>query len=50
MFNKYKDIKGMKVIIGELHSMLLPVVFNIKRKNPKISVSYVMTDGGGLFP
>jgi hypothetical protein len=48
LFDKYKDIKGMKVIIGELHSMLLPAVFNIKRINPKIKVSYIMTDGGAL--
>ena len=48
LFNKNEDIKDMKVIIGELHSMLLPAVFNIKHKNPKIRVSYIMTDGGAL--
>ncbi len=38
----------MPVLIGELHSMLLPAIFNIKRKNPKLKVSYIMTDGGAL--
>ncbi|WP_422446091.1 DUF3866 family protein [Thermoanaerobacterium sp. DL9XJH110] len=48
IFNDFKGLRGMPVIIGELHSMLLPAVFNIKRTNPAIRVSYIMTDGGAL--
>lgn len=48
VFDKADSIDDMPVIIGELHSMLLPAVFNIKRRNPGLKVSYVMTDGGAL--
>lgn len=48
VFDSAESIDGMPVIIGELHSMLLPAVFNIKRQKPELKVSYVMTDGGAL--
>lgn len=44
----FKSLKKMPVIVGELHSMLPPVVFNIKRENPDLKVAYIMTDGGAL--
>jgi len=48
VFDKADSIDNMPVIVGELHSMLLPAVFNIKRQNPRIKVTYIMTDGGAL--
>lgn len=48
LFQSFNSLGNMPVIIGELHSMLLPAVFNIKRRNPKLKVSYIMTDGGAL--
>jgi len=48
VFNDYDSIDNMPVIIGELHSMLLPAVFNIKRQKPGLKVTYIMTDGGAL--
>lgn len=48
VFVNFRDLKGRPVIIGELHSMLLPAVFNIKRNRPDLCVSYIMTDGGAL--
>lgn len=48
VFKEFKDLEGMPVIIGELHSMLPPVVFNIKRENPDLKIAYIMTDGGAL--
>ena len=48
IFKEHDNINGMKVIIGELHSMLLPVVFNLKRENPNLRITYIMTDGGAL--
>lgn len=43
-----RDLGKMPVIVGELHSMLPPVVFNIKRENPDLQIAYIMTDGGAL--
>jgi len=48
VFDNFQSLKGRPVIIGELHSMLPPVVFNIKQNQSSRSVSYIMTDGGAL--
>jgi len=48
VFDDFESLKGMPVIIGELHSMLAPIVFNIKQNRPELRVSYIMTDGGAL--
>lgn len=48
LFESFTSLKNMPVIIGELHSMLLPAIFNIKRVLPNIKLSYIMTDGGAL--
>ena len=48
VFDNFRSLQGRPVIIGELHSMLLPAVFNIKRNRPDLCVSYIMTDGGAL--
>jgi hypothetical protein len=48
IFDNFQGLQGMPVIIGELHSMLPPAVFNIKRNQPDLCVSYIMTDGGAL--
>lgn len=48
IFNDFENLGNMPVIVGELHSMLAPVVFNIKRENPKAKIAYIMTDGGAL--
>ena len=47
-FNEFQSLTGMPVIIGELHSMLVAAVFNIKGQNRNLNVSYIMTDGGAL--
>jgi len=36
------------VILAELHSMLLPACYGVWAKNPKLTVGYIMTDGGAL--
>mgnify|MGYP000936414553 FL=1 len=36
------------VILAELHSMLVPAAFGIWSQNPKLTVGYIMTDGGAL--
>lgn len=48
LFHDFDSLNGLPVIIGELHSMLLPAVFNIKRREPHLKVVYIMTDGGAL--
>ncbi|MCR4430871.1 MAG: DUF3866 family protein [Tepidanaerobacteraceae bacterium] len=48
IFDSFESLNAMPVVIGELHSMLLPAVFNIKRRRPRLRVSYIMTDGGAL--
>lgn len=48
LFRDFKSLGKMPVIIGELHSMLLPAAFNIKRQNSALKIGYIMTDGGAL--
>ncbi|NMA55366.1 MAG: DUF3866 family protein [Firmicutes bacterium] len=48
LFHQFETLAGLPVIIGELHSMLLPAVFNIHRQNPQLKIAYIMTDGGAL--
>jgi hypothetical protein len=48
IFDNFKGLNSMPVIIGELHSMLLPVIFNMNKINPKNRTCYIMTDGGAL--
>ncbi|MFQ5574375.1 MAG: DUF3866 family protein [Terriglobia bacterium] len=39
---------GCPVIIGSLHSQLVPAVVTARRVDPSARLAYVMTDGGGL--
>ncbi|MGI6553273.1 MAG: DUF3866 family protein [Bacillota bacterium] len=48
LFHEFESLEGMPVLIGELHSMLLPAIFNLKSVNPCLRVAYIMTDGGAL--
>lgn len=43
-----RDLGGMVVLALELHSMLLPAVFALKRKCPGARLVYIMSDGGSL--
>ncbi|MDD2400676.1 MAG: DUF3866 family protein [Clostridia bacterium] len=42
------SIKGVPVIAGSLHSMLIPCVCGIKSVNNALRIGYIMTDGGAL--
>lgn len=42
------DLAGMTVVVLELHSMLLPAAYAIKRERPHVHLAYIMTDGGSL--
>jgi hypothetical protein len=48
LFQQFNSLDGFPVIIGELHSMLLPAVFNLQRQRPGLRIAYIMTDGGAL--
>ncbi|WP_231701760.1 DUF3866 family protein [Crassaminicella thermophila] len=48
IFNKFKSLNGMPVIIGTLHSMLPPIIKVLKTYNKNIKIAYIMTDGAAL--
>ncbi|RQD76998.1 MAG: DUF3866 family protein, partial [Candidatus Syntrophonatronum acetioxidans] len=47
-FHNYKGLENTPVLIGELHSMLIPAAAVIKYLCPHIRIGYVMTDGASL--
>lgn len=46
--DKEGNLAGMAVVVLELHSMLLPAAYAIKREKPHVPLAYIMTDGGSL--
>lgn len=47
-FNTFESLNNMPVIVGSLHSMLIPVVATLKYLSNKIRIAYIMTDGASL--
>lgn len=48
---KIKAFNGLEksiFVVGTLHSMIAPISAMIKWLNPKINITYIMTDGGAL--
>lgn len=43
-----REIGGMPVIVGELHSQLPAAVVTIKKLRPETRIAYLMTDAGAL--
>ncbi len=48
LFKEKDRIDGMKVLVGSLHSMLLPAVYIIKKRQPSLKITYIMTDSACL--
>ncbi|SHJ48533.1 DUF3866 family protein [Paramaledivibacter caminithermalis] len=48
VFNEFNSLKGMPVLIGGLHSVLAPLTVVLKGLNTRLSIAYIMTDGGAL--
>lgn len=48
IFKNFQSLKGMPVIVGTLHSMLLPMIEMIKSMDKEIKIAYIMTDGAAL--
>ncbi|MCR1898035.1 DUF3866 family protein [Irregularibacter muris] len=46
--NSFHSLEGIPVIVGSLHSMLAPAITMIKYHNPKIKITYIMSDGASL--
>lgn len=44
----FKSLNKAPVLIGFLHSMLIPAIAGIKAINPNLKITYIMTDGGAL--
>ncbi len=47
-FHEFNGLEGTPVLIGELHSMLIPAAAVIKYLCPHIRIGYIMTDGASL--
>jgi len=48
VFNDFETLNKMPVIIGTLHSMLLPISKTIHSMNRYAKIGYIMTDGAAL--
>ncbi|KAB3537401.1 DUF3866 family protein [Alkaliphilus pronyensis] len=48
VFLDFKTLNGLPVIIGSLHSMLMPIAATIKYHRPELRVTYIMTDTAAL--
>ncbi|WP_027340029.1 DUF3866 family protein [Halonatronum saccharophilum] len=48
IIKSFISLEGLPVIVGTLHSMLVPIALMIKEKNPEAKISYIMTDGAAL--
>ncbi len=48
VFNEFKSLNNTPVIVGTLHSMLLPIVEAIMTLDKNMKIVYIMTDGAAL--
>ncbi|WP_330396797.1 DUF3866 family protein [Anaeromicrobium sediminis] len=48
LFNEFKSLNNIPVIIGTLHSMLVPVSFMARHLDKELKIVYIMTDGAAL--
>jgi hypothetical protein len=48
IIKEFKTLNNKPVIIGFLHSMVLPCIAGIRAINPHLKISYIMSDGGAL--
>lgn len=48
VFNHFKSLDNMPIIICGLHSMVAPISVVLKEYIDNIKISYIMTDGGAL--
>lgn len=46
--NNFETLDDLRVVVGELHSMLVPFACSYKKENPDKKLVYIMTDGAAL--
>lgn len=44
----FRSLMPMKIAVGELHSMVAPISYTLKAKDPNCKIIYIMTDGAAL--
>lgn len=47
-WSRYEGLKGIPVVLGELHSMVAPFVLTLKKLNSAVKIAYIMTDSASL--
>lgn len=47
-WSKYEGLRGIPVVLGELHSMVAPFVITLKKINPALKIAYIMSDSASL--
>ena len=48
IFHEFSSLLGFPVVVGTLHSMLLPIAATLKYINPDLKIAYIMTDAAAL--
>lgn len=48
VFNEFKSLEGMPILVCGLHSMLAPLAIILKKLDSSLRIGYIMTDGGAL--
>ncbi|HZJ76777.1 MAG TPA: DUF3866 family protein, partial [Oscillospiraceae bacterium] len=48
VFHRFKSLNKMPVIVGTLHSMLIPIASILKYLNNDLKIAFIMTDGAAL--
>lgn len=48
VFHKFESLNKMPVIVGTLHSMLIPIASTLKYLNNDLNIAFIMTDGAAL--
>ena len=48
VFHEFESLDKMPVIVGTLHSMLVPVASTLKYLNDSLKIVFIMTDGAAL--
>ena len=48
IFHEFKSLDNMPVVVGTLHSMLIPIASTLKYLNTNLKIAFIMTDGAAL--
>lgn len=48
LFHNFTSLSNMPIIVGTLHSMLVPIASTLKYLNKDLKIAFIMTDGAAL--